>query len=103
MSAQGKKWWKGFQKVKKEFNEELLQVRRVTKVTSGGRSLRFSAAVAIGDKKGRVGLGVGKAAEVVGAIEKAVNTAKKSIITVELNMSSNNIAELFISNNGIFL
>ena len=46
--------------------------------------MRFSAAVAIGDKKGRVGLGVGKAAEVVGAIEKAVNTAKKSIITVEL-------------------
>lgn len=71
-------------KQEKEFKEELLQIRRVTKVTRGGRQLNFSAAVAIGDKKGRVGFGVGKANEVVSAVEKAVNIAKKNLIRVPM-------------------
>ena len=74
----------GFEPVKKEFEEVLLEVGRVTKVTSGGRQLRFRAAVVIGDRKGRVGFGLGKAQEVSIAVEKAVNSAKRHLITVPL-------------------
>lgn len=74
----------GFEPVKKEFEEALLQVSRVTKVTSGGRQLRFRAAVVIGDRKGRVGFGLGKAQEVSIAVEKAVNDAKRHMIKVPL-------------------
>ncbi len=62
----------------------LLQVSRVTKVTSGGRQLRFRAAVVIGDRAGRVGFGLGKAQEVSIAVEKAVNSAKKTMIKIPL-------------------
>lgn len=74
----------GFEPIKKEFEEVLLEVGRVTKVTSGGRQLRFRAAVVIGDRKGRVGFGLGKAQEVSIAVEKAVNSAKRHLITVPL-------------------
>jgi small subunit ribosomal protein S5 len=74
----------GFEQVKKEFEEVLLEVGRVTKVTSGGRQLRFRAAVVIGDRKGRVGFGLGKAGEVSVAVEKAVNSAKRHMIKVPL-------------------
>ena len=74
----------GFEPVKKEFEEVLLEVGRVTKVTSGGRQLRFRAAVVIGDRKGKVGFGLGKAQEVSIAVEKAVNSAKRHMITVPL-------------------
>jgi len=74
----------GFEPVKKEFEEVLLEVGRVTKVTSGGRQLRFRAAVVIGDRKGRVGFGLGKAQEVSIAVEKAVNSAKRHLIKVPL-------------------
>ena len=74
----------GFEAVKKEFEEVLLEVGRVTKVTSGGRQLRFRAAVVIGDRKGRVGFGLGKAQEVSVAVEKAVNSAKRHLIKVPL-------------------
>lgn len=74
----------GFEPVKKEFEEVLLEVGRVTKVTSGGRQLRFRAAVVIGDRNGRVGFGLGKAREVSIAVEKAVNSAKRNLITVPL-------------------
>lgn len=65
----------------KEFAEELLGVDRVTRVTAGGRQLRFRATVVIGNGKWTVGLGIGKAWEVQGAIEKAVHDAKKNLIT----------------------
>lgn len=65
----------------KEFQEEMLSVDRVTRVTAGGRQLRFRASVVIGDGKGRVGLGIGKSGEVQGAIEKAIRDAKKNLIT----------------------
>jgi len=74
----------GFEPVKKEFEEVLLEVGRVTKVTSGGRQLRFRAAVVIGDRNGRVGFGLGKAREVSIAVEKAVNSAKRNLIKVPL-------------------
>ncbi len=68
----------------KEFEEEVLQIDRVTRVVKGGRRLRFRATVAIGDKKGRVGVGVGKASEVVTGIQKAVSRAKANLIKVPI-------------------
>ena len=64
--------------------KKLVEVRRVTKVVKGGRTMRFSALVVLGDGKGRVGVGVGKAAEVPQAIEKATQQAKRSMVTVAL-------------------
>jgi small subunit ribosomal protein S5 len=71
-------------KEQKEFEEEVLQIDRVTRVVKGGRRLRFRATVAIGDKKGRVGVGVGKASEVVTGIQKAVSRAKANLIKVPI-------------------
>ncbi len=68
----------------KEFEEEVIQVDRVTRVVKGGRRLRFRATVVIGDKKGRVGYGIGKSTEVQMAIQKAVTKAKKSLIEVPI-------------------
>ena len=66
------------------FEEEVISIRRVTKVVKGGKNLRFSAAVVVGDKNGKVGLGKGKAREVPLAIKKAVANAKKNIIDVPI-------------------
>ncbi len=68
----------------KEYNETVISVNRVTKVTKGGRRLRFAATVAVGDGKGKVGLGTGKANEVQDAIKKAVGNATNNIITIDL-------------------
>lgn len=68
----------------KEFNEEVIQIDRVTRVVKGGRRLRFRATVVLGNKKGKVGIGIGKATEVQGAIKKAVTKAKKSITKINI-------------------
>lgn len=68
-----------------EFKEKLVAVNRVVKVVKGGRNFRFSALVVVGDEKGRVGAGMGKAAEIPEAIRKAVEDAKKHLITVPMN------------------
>ena len=68
--------------VKDEFEKKMLDVRRVTKVVKGGRNMRFSALVVVGDKKGKVGMGINKAIEVPAAIEKAGKAAKKALINV---------------------
>ena len=65
-----------------EFEERVVTINRVTKVVKGGRRFRFAALVVIGDKKGRVGFGTGKSQEVPEAIKKAVESAKKNMITV---------------------
>ena len=65
-----------------EYEERVVTINRVTKVVKGGRRFRFAALVVIGDKKGNVGFGTGKAAEVPDAIKKAIESAKKNIITV---------------------
>jgi small subunit ribosomal protein S5 len=69
----------------KEFEERVIQLDRVTRVVKGGRRLRFRATVVIGDRKGRVGVGVAKSAEVVTAIKKAVSEAKKELVTIPLH------------------
>lgn len=68
----------------KQYDEEILSISRVTKVTSGGRRFRFSAAVAVGNRKGLVGIGTGKANEVPDAIKKAVQAATKNIVKISL-------------------
>ena len=62
----------------------MIQLDRVTRVVKGGRRLRFRATVAIGNRKGKVGLGIGKSNEVVGAIKKAVSRAKRDMIQVPI-------------------
>lgn len=65
-----------------ELEERVVEVKSVTKVNKGGRQRRFSATVVVGDRKGRVGLGIGKAAEVPDAIKKAIEEAKKNLVEV---------------------
>lgn len=68
----------------KEFEERVVTVNRVAKVVKGGRRFRFAAVVVVGDKKGRVGFGTGKALEVPEAIKKAIDNAKKNLIEVPI-------------------
>lgn len=67
-----------------EFKEKLVNVNRVAKVVKGGRNFRFSALVVVGDEAGRVGVGMGKAAEIPEAIRKAVEKAKRSMVKVPI-------------------
>lgn len=69
---------------KPEFDQHILDLARVTRVTKGGKQLSFRACVVIGDHKGRVGYGVDKGKDVQIAVEKAVNQAKKNLITVPM-------------------
>lgn len=73
---------KDFQVTEKQFEERVVSINHITKVVKGGRRYRFSAVVVVGDKKGKVGLGTGKAIEVPDAIKKAVEDAKKNLIEV---------------------
>lgn len=69
---------------KKEFEEEIIQIDRVAKVVKGGKILRFRVVVVIGDKKGRVGVGVGKAREIPSAMAKGFADARRNLIKVPL-------------------
>ncbi|MBQ7136958.1 MAG: 30S ribosomal protein S5 [Bacilli bacterium] len=68
----------------KLFEEQVIEVKSVVKVNKGGRQRRFSATVVVGDRKGKVGLGMGKANEVPDAIKKAIQAANKNMIKVHL-------------------
>lgn len=71
-----------------EWQERVVQIRRVTKVVKGGKKLSFRAIVVVGDEKGQVGVGVGKAADVIGAVKKGVADGKKGLVTVPLTTNS---------------
>lgn len=73
------------QREEKEFEEKVVQVNRVSKKTKGGNNVGFSVLVVVGDKKGRVGVGLGKGKDVLSAIKKGVKKAKKRFLTVPTN------------------
>lgn len=73
-----------FEKAPKEFDTRVVQINRISKTVKGGRRMRFAAIVVCGDKKGRVGYGLGKANEVPDAIRKAEEAAKKNVTRVNL-------------------
>lgn len=72
------------EKPKDEMEQRILEVARVTRVMAGGKRMNFRACVAIGDKKGSVGVGLGKGADVTMAVNKAVNRAKKTLVKVSM-------------------
>ncbi len=72
------------QREPKEFEEKVVKIGRITKVVKGGRRMRFNALVVVGNKKGQVGFGTGKAKEVPEAIRKAIEDAKKNLIKVPI-------------------
>lgn len=71
-----------------DFQETVIEIRRVSKKTKGGNQIRFSVLVVVGDRKGRVGLGIGKGPDVASAIRKAISFAKKRLITVPLRATT---------------
>ena len=73
-----------FGRAKPEFDQKILDIRRVTRVVAGGRRFSFSVALVAGDKKGSVGLGLGKAGDTALAINKAVRNAKKNMVRLKL-------------------
>ncbi len=75
---------RGRQREVREFEQKILDLSRVTRVTAGGKRMSFRCALVIGDKKGRVGLGVAKGADVQISVEKAYKQAKRNLVTVPL-------------------
>ena len=73
-----------FEREPSEFVEKLVSLNRVSKTVKGGRVMKFAALMVVGDEKGRVGFGTGKAAEVPEAIRKGLEDAKKHIVTITL-------------------
>ena len=74
-----------FEREPSEFVEKLVYLNRVSKTVKGGRVAKFSALMVVGDEKGRVGFGLGKAAEVAEAIRKGIEDAKKNMVTITLS------------------
>ena len=75
---------KTFDKPKSELEDKVIAINRVTKVVKGGRQFRFAATVVVGNRKGKVGIGLGKAKEMPDAVKKATQAASKNLINVEL-------------------
>ena len=76
------------ERTRPEFDQKIISIRRVTRVMAGGRRFSFSVAMVVGDKKGKVGVGIGKAGDTQLAIDKAVRDAKKHMIVVPMNKDS---------------
>ena len=75
---------RNFDKPKSDLEEKVICINRVTKVVKGGRQFRFAATVVVGNRKGKVGIGLGKAKEMPDAVKKATQQASKNLINVEL-------------------
>jgi small subunit ribosomal protein S5 len=75
-------------KAKSEWSERVVSIQRVTKVVKGGKKMSFRAVVVIGNEQGKVGVGVGKAGDVVTAVRKGVTDSQKHIITIPLTSAS---------------
>jgi len=75
---------KKFERAKPEFDQKIIEIRRVVRVVSGGRRFSFSVAVVAGDRKGRVGVGTGKSSDTSLAIEKAFRDARKNMVKINL-------------------
>jgi small subunit ribosomal protein S5 len=71
-----------------DWQERVVQIRRVTKVVKGGKKLSFRAIVVVGNERGQVGVGVGKASDVIGAVRKGVVDGKKNLVNVPLTKSN---------------
>ncbi len=84
----------------KEFDDVVVSINRVSKTVKGGRRMRFSALVVVGDHKGRVGFGMGKAAEVPDAIKKATEAANKNVFRVQLVDENRTVPHLAIGKHG---
>ncbi|MCU0678374.1 MAG: 30S ribosomal protein S5 [Candidatus Pacebacteria bacterium] len=76
------------ERARPEFDQKIISIRRVTRVMAGGRRFSFSVSMVVGDKKGKVGVGIGKAGDTQLAIEKAVRDGKKNMIVVPMNKDS---------------
>lgn len=74
-------------RVKPEFDQKIISIRRVTRVVTGGRRFSFSVGIVIGDRRGRVGVGLGKAGDTPVAIDKAVRDAKKNMVKITMTKS----------------
>ena len=75
---------RNFDKPKSDLEDKVISINRVTKVVKGGRQFRFAATVVVGNRKGKVGIGLGKAKEMPDAVKKAIQQATKNLINVEL-------------------
>ena len=73
-----------YEQVKRDFDQKVIEVKRVTRVVAGGKRMRFRALVVVGDRKGKVGVGLRKGTDVSEAVNKAVNAAKKTMISVHV-------------------
>ncbi len=82
--AQNSKDFYRFEKVETEFVDKVVEIKRVSNKSKGGNQISFTALVVTGDKKGKVGVGLGKAKSVADAIQKAINKARKSLILVPI-------------------
>jgi len=82
-----------------DWQERIIQVRRVTKVVKGGKKLSFRAILIIGNEKGQVGVGVGKASDVIGAVKKAVTDSKKHLVNVPVT-KNNSIPHIITGQSG---
>ena len=72
----------------REFDQKVVEIKRVTRVTGGGKRMRFRALVVVGDRKGKIGMGLRKGVDVAEAVNKAVNAAKKNMIVIPLDNES---------------
>jgi small subunit ribosomal protein S5 len=84
-----------------EYTEKVVQVRRVTKVVKGGKKLSFRVVVIIGNEKGKVGVGVGKASEVLNAIKKALVDARKNLVDVGTGIIAGGTARIVLELSGL--